>query len=69
MLVDLFEIIYDFLKNFVSGNKENQILLHSHYIDIFIDNLKYDLGQIDLLCEIFKNNTDLLRSKIDNKIV
>ena len=39
-----------------------------HYKDIFLGYLKFDLGQITLLCEIFKENIDLL-SLIDSELL
>lgn len=43
----------------MKDNYKNQILL-SKYIPTFISHLQYNLGQTQLVCEIFKDNIDLV---------
>ena len=38
----------------------------SHYLEYYLDELRIDFGQADLLCEIFRENKDLVESKSDN---
>ena len=67
ILIKLFEKLYLCLKNFCYRNAENQKALFG-YIHVFMEYAQYDLGQIDLLCAIFENNSHLLQ-KVDEKLI
>lgn len=67
LLYNLFTEAFGYLRNFVEKNAENQQLL-SEYIAAFTTHLQYDLGQIDLICEIYRDNMDLI-TKLDHRLV
>lgn len=54
----LFIYSFQFLRNFCKGNHDNQLLLHHNLNDF--QNLEVEVGQIPLICEIYKDNTKLL---------
>lgn len=51
----------------IEKNNENKKILFKH-IDLFFHQIDHDLGQITLICEIFRNNPDLL-AKIDKEFL
>lgn len=59
LLSRLFESCYRVLKRFVYDNFRNQKKLF-RYIHVLMQHLHIPLGQIPLICEIFKNNSDLI---------
>ncbi|CAD8059333.1 unnamed protein product [Paramecium primaurelia] len=59
-LAQLFIYAFQFLTYFCRNNHENQILL-SQYISYF-ENMHLEVGQIPLICEIYKDNQKLLTS-------
>ncbi|CAD8068825.1 unnamed protein product [Paramecium sonneborni] len=59
-LAQLFIYAFQFLTNFCKNNFENQILL-SNNIGYF-ENMHLEVGQIPLICEIYKDNQKLLTS-------
>ncbi|KAL4438400.1 hypothetical protein ABPG74_009439 [Tetrahymena malaccensis] len=67
MIYKLFLESFGYLKDFVTKNPENQMLI-SMYLNSFLSHLQYDLGQIDLICEIYKDNIDLI-GNINNDLV
>ena len=54
----LFSLCFSSLTVFVKNNSKHQKLLHKH-LDLIIANIKLPLGQVGLVCEIFKDNLDL----------
>lgn len=54
-LAQLFETAYECLTYFCKENEANQLTL-SEKMKLFLSNLDYDLGQIQLICEICKDN-------------
>ena len=59
----MFTSAYDFLRLFVTDNSENQMILFQ-YINIFTAHLKYDLGQVQLIAEIYRNNNLVITTHI-----
>lgn len=57
-LMNLFTECFNTLKNFTLNNEENQKLLFK-YLKVFTKNLRIQIGQIDLLCSIFQDNSEL----------
>jgi RyR and IP3R Homology associated/RIH domain/Ion transport protein len=55
------------LKHFVMKNPKNQQLLYKK-IDTITSNLRIQLGQIDLICEIFRNNLTLCQ-EVPEKLI
>lgn len=67
----LYKKIFLFLKYFVKDNQNNQELLNES-LELFMFHMDLDLGQIDLICEIFKNNQGLcenIKMKTLNKFI
>ena len=60
-LKKLLKLSHKVLIGFVHSNKTNQKSLF-HHLQTLTENLKFSFGQIDLLCEIFRNNYDLCSS-------
>lgn len=54
----LYRRVFVFLRFFVKNNTNNQEILHV-YLDRFLFHMELDLGQAELICEIFKNNLSL----------
>ncbi|EGR27735.1 MIR domain protein [Ichthyophthirius multifiliis] len=61
LLYDLFYSSFQYLRRFVQNNVENQLLIHQ-FQNVIISHLQFDLGQIELLCEIYKDNGDLVQN-------
>ena len=57
-LIKLFSLCFKTLRSFVYKNPKNQRALYSS-IDVICLNLKIQVTQIDLLCEIFRDNAGL----------
>lgn len=55
----MYSNILKWLRFFVLHNKQHQMVVHDE-IDLFFTNLDLDLGQIDLICAVFKDNFELL---------
>lgn len=68
VLVNLFNYCYQFLKNFCQQNHANQQLLFQS-LPIFTLYLQYDLGQFDLIAEIFKDNQQLLTTQVQSNLL
>ena len=66
-LVNMFRAAFQFLIMFVRMNKENQEILVA-YCEVFLKYLKFDLGQVQLICEIYRDNIDLLQ-RVDQKLI
>lgn len=66
-LTELFELCFSFLEKFTTGNPQNQKRLYKS-LHIFMQNLNIDLGQISLICQIFKNNLKLIE-KVDQEFL
>ena len=66
-LENLFSLCFSFLQKFVKDNNKNQRRLYKK-LNIFLQNLNLQLGQIPLICEIFKNNLKLIE-KIDENLL
>lgn len=64
---EIYSNILKWLKYFVRNNSKHQIELNEE-IDLFFSNLDLDFGQIDLICEIFKNNFTLLQNVKDRHL-
>ena len=63
ILENLFKLAYECLSNFCYGNPHNQVKLFELKEYFMVDSL-YDLGKNELLCNICRNNPELLE-KID----
>ena len=59
---DLLRMSFIFLRNFVTNNIVNQNIL-SEYLVGFTVNMTSELGQVDLFCEIFRNNKKICLEK------
>lgn len=57
-LIEVFTRCFEVLTLFVRENKKNQAMLHPS-LEALLKNIRMQLGQIDLICEIFKNNINL----------
>jgi len=66
-LIDLFQKCFECLKHFCEDNDKNQSILYP-YIYLFLSHINFSLGQIPLICAIFKGNKALLE-KIDEKLI
>lgn len=64
-LGQLFSQCFSSLKTFVKNNVKNQKLIYKH-LDLLMANLQHNLGQIDLICEIFKDNMALCQEVDEN---
>lgn len=58
LFIKIYKKIFKWLKYFVKDNTHNQDKLN-HNINQFLFQIELDLGQIDLICEIYKNNQSL----------
>lgn len=67
ILIDLFTEVFTCLRNFCSGNPENQEVMHS-FIPTLLEYVHYDFGQIQLLSTIYENNHKLLE-KVEEKLI
>lgn len=67
-MVDLFSIAYIYLQNFCKNNHDNQMILFQ-YMDVFLAGLEYDVGQVNLIKEIFRNNLVLLKREVNRAFV
>lgn len=67
LLTKLFQSCYKVLKRFVYDNFRNQKKLYE-YIHVLMQYLHIPLGQISLICEIFKNNAELV-NKITEEFI
>ena len=63
----LFKLCFSFLQKFVADNSLNQKRLYKN-LHIFLQHLNIQLGQIQLVCEIFKNNLNLI-GKVDEEFL
>ena len=61
-VLELFEVGISFLIGFVKNNPINQELI-SNYLKIFMYNISLGFGQIELICEIFRDNLILCTTK------
>ena len=69
--LSLYKKIFQFLRYFVKDNSRNQELLHES-LSLFLFRMDLDLGQPDLICEIFRNNQMLcegIKMKILNEFI
>ena len=66
-LTKLFDLCFSFLTNFVKNNPQNQKRLYKS-LHIFLQHLNIPLGQMELICEIFRDNRSLIE-KIDEKFL
>lgn len=55
LLKQLFEQCFKFLRLFATDNVPNQNLLAEHLVSLLV-NMNLDMGQIEMFCEIFRNN-------------
>jgi len=60
---ELFRLCFAFLTSFARKNNENQLLL-SNSIVVFLYNIHFNLGHIKLLVEIYRDNYTLCTTKI-----
>lgn len=67
-LATLFIYSFQFLKNFCKQNHTNQMLLYEH-LSVFTLSLQFNLGQIPLICEIFKDNNYFLTKKVTSSFL
>jgi hypothetical protein len=67
-MIEAFEASFTFLRNFCFGHYNNQLLLYAD-LQCFTGHLQYDLGQIPLLIEIFRDNKLLLIHKVDASLI
>ncbi|CAG9329528.1 unnamed protein product [Blepharisma stoltei] len=58
---ELFSRCHRILKRLVYENPKNQKIMHSH-VHIFMQYLKINVEQIPLICEIYKNNLNLIKT-------
>ena len=63
----IYQSIYKWLRFFVKNNHKHQLVLYEE-IEFFFTNLDLDLGQIDLICEIFRNNHELIKNVKDRHL-
>jgi len=63
----IYELILKWLRLFVKKNAKHQLILFEE-IEFFFNNLDIDLGQIDLICEIYKNNFELIKNVKDRHL-
>lgn len=71
MFLSLYKKVFLWLKYFVKENSTNQEELYE-YLNQFFSHMDLDLGQIDLVCEIFRNNQTLcenIKTKIINEFI
>lgn len=61
-LQELFRSCFKFLKNFLVENTVNQFEL-ADQLSVFLVNFESDLGQVDLINEIFRNNKKICLEK------
>lgn len=61
---EIYSLILKWLRLFVKNNTKHQLVLYED-IEIFFNNLDLDLGQIDLICEIFHDNYELIKNVKD----
>lgn len=57
-ILELFRLCFAFLTAFVKGNEENQMIL-SNSLVVFLYNMPSDLGHVRLLVELFRDNETL----------
>ena len=62
-----YELILKWLRLFVKNNTKHQLILFEE-TDFFLNNLDLDLGQIDLICEIYRNNYELIKNVRDRHL-
>lgn len=67
-IVDLFRTCFSLLTAFVKGNKTNQQLL-SKSIVVFKYNMSYQLGQVELINEIFRDNHSLCTNVAEFNVI
>lgn len=67
-LIRLFELVFEFLFCFTTENRDNQAIMQKHF-PLFVEYLKYDLGQVRLVCAIFQGNAQLLNHHVDKKFI
>jgi hypothetical protein len=67
LLTNLFKSCYKVLKNFVMQNNRNQKKLHN-YIHIITQYLYLPLGQIPVICEVFRDNWQLINTLTRNSL-
>lgn len=67
ILKELFIKIFSVLTIYVTKNSKNQLVVYES-LEIILKTLRVKVGQIDLICEIFRNNSDLCE-KINEKLL
>ena len=67
LLTNLFKSCYKVLKNFVLENSRNQKKLHN-YIHIITQYLYLPLGQIPVICEVYRDNWQLINTVTENSL-
>lgn len=68
LMIEVFSHAFEFLRNFAFENEENQNILFK-WMSLFTQYLKYDLGQVELICEIFRDNSTLLIHHVNKKLI
>ena len=66
-LEEFLQNVFEILKLIIEKNNDHKKILFEH-IDLFIHQIDHNLGQMELICEIFENNPDLL-TKIDKEFL
>lgn len=64
-LVGLFKLCFSFLMKFVMQNTQNQKKIYKN-VHFFLQNLNLQLGEIPLICEIFRENLKLIERIDEN---
>lgn len=60
---ELFRVCFAVLTAFVKENEENQLVL-SHFLVVFLYSIDSNLGHVKLLLEIFRDNLELCTTKV-----
>ncbi|OMJ77245.1 hypothetical protein SteCoe_23193 [Stentor coeruleus] len=68
LLSDLFTSCHIVLKRFVYNNTRNQKKLHK-YMNVLLQYLYLNLGQVSLICEIYRDNIVLVNSITEDQII
>ena len=64
-LIDFEKSLYAYLSRFVKDNEENQLEVFKYFDQLFLG-LQYDVGQIEFLIDLFRNNKFLTINKVDS---
>lgn len=67
LLSDLFTSCHSVLKRFVYNNTRNQKKIHK-YINVLLQYLHLNLGQVSLICEIYRDNAMLVNSVTEDLV-